>query len=174
MPLPDFATTGTRASTSMLIKRLSVCAITEKFTQKIHTLKLCIESVLDLVRYPLARVGRAKHGTLPKSPLIHFFMTHLQLTDHADWPHHCATQLCDPIILRSDISGGKGGRNGPTTLGVLHVRALHSFRGPGSMELIVTRHSFSWAAGLFLYQTLDAIDGCVHSGPCLDGTGLMG
>jgi ethanolaminephosphotransferase len=42
---------------------------------KILTLKLCIESVLELVRHSLAGVGRAKHGTKSGSQLIYTSIT---------------------------------------------------------------------------------------------------
>jgi len=121
----------------MLIKRLSVCAIHWKNSPKRSILSnYVLNPFWTWFRYPLARVGRAKHGTLPRSlpadPL--FYDAIYKLTDHAELASPlCYFNFCDPIILRSDISGGKGGRNrAPPTLGVLHGGALYiHFRGPG-------------------------------------------
>jgi hypothetical protein len=93
--------------------------------------------------------------------------------DHAVRPGNCAAQFCDVVVLRSHVPSGEGWRDGPAELGVLYVRFLRIVIVRQSQSLLYLMltdtaarlhtytHMHRWAIGLFLYQTLDAIDGCV-------------
>ena len=69
--IPSHALAGLRGYKYKGVDRydpsLILCERSLNIYFKILTLKLCIESILELVRHPLAGVGRAKHGTQPGS-----------------------------------------------------------------------------------------------------------
>ena len=81
MPLQDFATTSTRASTSASDVSFFRRAVADYPVEKVPALKLCAEPVLELVRDPLAGVGRAKHGTQCKACLLWLYITLLRIRD---------------------------------------------------------------------------------------------
>ena len=56
-------------------------AVADYPAEKVPALKLCAESVLELVRDPLAGVGRAKHGTQCKACLLRLNITLLRIRD---------------------------------------------------------------------------------------------
>jgi hypothetical protein len=58
-----------------------------------------------------------------------------RLTDHAVWPDNRAAQFCDVAVLRSDVPGGEGRRDGPAELGVLYVRAHRPSSRGGAFAL---------------------------------------
>ena len=81
-------------------------------------------------------------------------------TDHADRLNDCLFQLPHNDLLRSHVSYGKTRRGRSSTLGIFHVC-------PSIIIIFAWAHPLSnrhhrWAIGLFLYQSLDAIDGSVY------------
>lgn len=91
--------------------------------------------------------------------------THLQkdlkkiLLDHAFRTFYSLFQLPHDAILRSHIFDGEGRSDWTSSLDIFHVN-WHSRLGTNATCLNLTVMS-RWAAGLFLYQSFDAIDGHV-------------
>ena len=80
------------------------------------------------------------------------------ITDHIDWLSHRCLQLFHNALLRSLVSYAKTRRGRSSTLGVFNVCPSIIVIFPG---LTRCRPSLRWALGLFLYQSLDAIDGYI-------------
>jgi hypothetical protein len=79
------------------------------------------------------------------------------MVDNVDRASDCTIQLGVIVILRPYVSDGKRWRE-PAKLAVLYVRGrafLHFH------SVIDALHVCRWGIGLFMYQTLDAIDGSV-------------
>ena len=80
------------------------------------------------------------------------------ITDHTDWLRHRFFQFFHNAVLQSLVSYGKTRRRRTSTLGVFNVRRYVIVIFPG---LTRRQSSLRWALGLFLYQSLDAIDGYI-------------
>lgn len=83
--------------------------------------------------------------------------------DNLYWPLYCDLQLCDDALLRSCLSHAEGWGGWSTTVVVFHVgpllRLLFLTTGRLIAVCLCSFYVVSWGIGLFLYQTLDAIDG---------------
>lgn len=81
------------------------------------------------------------------------------ITDYTDWFGHRGFKSLHHDLLRSHVSYGKGGCGRSTPLGIFYV-CLSNFP-----LILCGVHAcfanFRWAIGLFLYQSLDAIDGYI-------------